>query len=484
MLKSNGKFRKSLCIWRKKARCLIEEANTKEETVFQSYVQDLKDQIEFLKDEKSKLEEKIGSFLKDNEVQVFKDGKYSDEIRQVYEDLLCYGLGSRNIESVIRTVMSKLTGMEVGRLPKPSFAKYMLLEARALAQLQIADELTGGGKDIALDSNNTLQSVGTSKHRRSFITYDINTGNGKNLFLGLRESATGDAQTQLDVFMEVLNDIGKLDNNSQFLNQAIELWENLSEKERQSLSKVNEFFCGLHFLVALADQAEASLKIWENLCFPDGKVGSKQSGNATFFNSGESGVTRTVRTSFEIVNEQFENLVEQVNAEGGNVEEQNLVQQVNAEGGNVEEQNLVQQVNAEGGNVEGNIIVQDGGADIDGNINVNQNVGAGCHNPVRVPTILFAVPNNPVRGANNPVRGANNPVRGANNPGSAVPTILFAVPIVDALPIVVAVPFVVAFAFRGRVPFVVMVPIEGVSIPINMHNSNNRQTPSMLFIYC
>ena len=37
------------------------------------------------------------------------------------------------------------------------------------------------------------------------------------------------------------------------------------------MSKVYEYFCGLHFLVGLADQAEASCKIWDTLC-PNAKV--------------------------------------------------------------------------------------------------------------------------------------------------------------------------------------------------------------------
>ena len=137
------------------------------------------------------------------------------------------------------------------------------------------------------------------------------------------------------MFLEVLSDIGQLNNNSNFVNQTIasiknlmsdrcntqkcfnnmfitlretilpkveELWDSLSQEERNSLSKINQFFCGLHFLVALADQADTSLKIWENLCFPDGKVGSKQFSNyQKASNNGESGTTRTVRTSCKLV---------------------------------------------------------------------------------------------------------------------------------------------------------------------------------------
>eukprot|EP00111_Clytia_hemisphaerica_P013005 TCONS_00038217-protein len=42
-LKSNSRSRKSLCVWKKKARASLEQENAKEETVFQSYVKDLKD---------------------------------------------------------------------------------------------------------------------------------------------------------------------------------------------------------------------------------------------------------------------------------------------------------------------------------------------------------------------------------------------------------------------------------------------------------
>ena len=51
------------------------------------------------------------------------------------------------------------------------------------------------------------------------------------------------------------------------LPDAIKNWKNLSKDQQQSLGNVNEFFCGLHFLVELADQAEVCLKVWENIIF-------------------------------------------------------------------------------------------------------------------------------------------------------------------------------------------------------------------------
>lgn len=61
-------------------------------------------------------------------------------------------------------------------------------------------------------------------------------------------------------------------------------WENMTETERGQLIRVNNFFCGLHFLVGLADCAEETLKVWEV------KKTAQES-------SGSSGTQRLVRTA-------------------------------------------------------------------------------------------------------------------------------------------------------------------------------------------
>ena len=66
------------------------------------------------------------------------------------------------------------------------------------------------------------------------------------------------------------------------------------------MTNVNEFFCGLHFLVGLADQAEATLKVWEGLLYGKEKVGSIANGG--YFN-GESGTTRLIRTVCKSIQE-------------------------------------------------------------------------------------------------------------------------------------------------------------------------------------
>ena len=58
---------------------------------------------------------------------------------------------------------------------------------------------------------------------------------------------------------------------------------------------VNEFYCGLHFLVGMADQAEACLKVWEGILFKDDNNidGSLKHGG---YSNRESGTTRLIRT--------------------------------------------------------------------------------------------------------------------------------------------------------------------------------------------
>ena len=111
------------------------------------------------------------------------------------------GLGTRNVEKVIKIVLEKLAGIECDRLPKSTFSKYMLIEAHGLAQLQIASELADCEDDLV------LQSDGTSKKGLSFSTFDAAKSNGQFYVLGLREVGAGDAQSQLDLLKEIIGDL-------------------------------------------------------------------------------------------------------------------------------------------------------------------------------------------------------------------------------------------------------------------------------------
>ena len=46
------------------------------------------------------------------------------------------GLTAHNVERAIEVVLKELVGIEVDKLPKATFANYMLLEARMVAQIK------------------------------------------------------------------------------------------------------------------------------------------------------------------------------------------------------------------------------------------------------------------------------------------------------------------------------------------------------------
>ena len=80
-------------------------------------------------------------------------------------------------------------------------------------------------------------------------------------------------------------------------------FDDLSKIEQEKMVEVNQFFCGLHYLVGLVDQAEACLKIWESIIHKDRKVGSIAHRG---YSNGESGVTRLIRTVGKSVHERCE----------------------------------------------------------------------------------------------------------------------------------------------------------------------------------
>ena len=125
-LRMTLKLTKSVSYLKIKNRKINEENNS------ESLIQSLKDQILSLENKKCGLEEKIEVFTT-KKLLVFKNNRYCDKIRMVYEDILCMGLSTRNVEKVIKIALEKLAGIECDQLPKSTFSKYMLIEARGLS---------------------------------------------------------------------------------------------------------------------------------------------------------------------------------------------------------------------------------------------------------------------------------------------------------------------------------------------------------------
>ena len=72
-------------------------------------------------------------------------------------------------------------------------------------------------------------------------------------------------------------------------------WSRLSEEEKESLSTLNNFFCGMHLVVGLADTAASTLMEWEDLQFKEPVGAAAISGGIA--SSKESGTVRLLRTA-------------------------------------------------------------------------------------------------------------------------------------------------------------------------------------------
>ncbi|KAJ8048656.1 hypothetical protein HOLleu_01057 [Holothuria leucospilota] len=271
----------------------------------------------------AEMEDRIESLVEREcgKLTTMKKGKYVDGVRMVYQYLMSVNVGRTNCEGIVRSVLKNIAGLEAERLPKETFANQMLFEAKALAQIQLFETVLN-------DDNITLCSDGTSKKGHHYGAYDVGTSDGHIYTLGLRETIDGTALTTLQVLQEVVQDLLELglgkdyglgdffvriknvmsdrhtvqkkfnqllsDYRGKFLPVVLQEWGKFGETQRSKVAELNEFFCGLHFIVGLAEQASSTLKAWETMIFGDAKVGAA---SVTGFDcKEESGTERLVRT--------------------------------------------------------------------------------------------------------------------------------------------------------------------------------------------
>ena len=289
---------------------------------FEDRIKILKEEVKLLETEKLESEEKLNEFI-NGTINLKYNGRYNDNVRAVYQDLVLSGVGVNNVQKIVETVLKNIVGVDVKCLPGSTFAKLMFIEARRLAQIQVAETLI---EDFDQQAH-TLHSDGTSKFGRHFGTFDVTTTNGQNMVLGINEMSSGDTETQFSSFKSLLTDLEECINDDNFLNKAVcsiknvmsdrhivqknfnkvlqeyrtsvlpsvkSNWNELSELEKSKLSTINQFFCGMHFIVGLADIAESSLKTFDQLLYDGKAVGSLAKGG--YSRNGESGTVRLVRT--------------------------------------------------------------------------------------------------------------------------------------------------------------------------------------------
>ena len=79
--------------------------------------------------------------LQDKEVSSFHDGRYCDDIRETIMELLACNVSMAKVSRVIKMVLSKLGKQTVTKVPSISTISQIAVEARHLADLEVAEAI-------------------------------------------------------------------------------------------------------------------------------------------------------------------------------------------------------------------------------------------------------------------------------------------------------------------------------------------------------
>ena len=140
--------------------------------LLEAKVKDLKTENEELQEDNAELIDEC-----DRHIKLYRENKYTDDLRLCIMELLSYNVGILKIEPILKSVF-KLLNVTYDRLPKHSTINEILIESRTLSHLQLAEILN-------TTSNNTLHSDGTTKFNHKYQCYQVATEEG-SLTLGLQ----------------------------------------------------------------------------------------------------------------------------------------------------------------------------------------------------------------------------------------------------------------------------------------------------------
>ena len=200
--------------------------------------------------EKNKELEQLTCLLEDETISTFEDGKYVDEVREVIMDLLAMNVSMSKVNEVIRTVLKKLTWKRLSKLPSKAVHSRLFVEAKHLADVQLGRAM--------LEEADPSQVVGNTLHRDGTTTFN--------------EQLT--------------------ESRKELLPKVVEKWEDLSEDSKKSLEQMGNFYCKLHLLVNLGEEANKALKLFE-------QAATEGRNPLAFLSSNESGSCRLTRTACE-----------------------------------------------------------------------------------------------------------------------------------------------------------------------------------------
>ena len=274
--------------------------------------------------------EQLTCLLEDETITTFENGKL-DEVREVIMDLLAMNVSMSKANEVICTVLQKLAGKSISRLPSKAVHSRLLVEAKHLGDVQLGRAMLEEA-DPSQVIGNILHGDGTTKYHRHYQDFTVTTPSCLTYSMGLLELGKSDTEAIMDAFKHRVKEIAQalswgdekasVENkvaelvtsikstmsdqgptnatfNEQltelqkdFLPKVVEKWQDLAENSKKSLEEMGNFYCKLHLLVNLGEEANKAFKLFEHAAI-EGR------NPLAFLSSNESGSCRLTRTACE-----------------------------------------------------------------------------------------------------------------------------------------------------------------------------------------
>lgn len=306
-------FEKTLEDFKHKISSLIEKEKRKKKVVSREYRQKGKSDRKRVHQESEEPEENkkpclseeaskspistsitVEEFMKSEKVDEFKGGKFVNALRAIYIELTSMPIPCNNVHEIIYHILDDLEALNTDKLPSPSFAGNIFMEARMAASLQaFSDRLKMNKVSICNDS--------TTKFDFQDATYNVTSADETTLKLGVRDISKGNPDTSLSVLKDLFGDIlsAKLDGNQAAESLVKVIKANVAEANlldkkvleilflyKQQMSPIvandlaslpevfrskvillNNYCTGVYFLLGLAKLVDKVVFAWETMSF-------------------------------------------------------------------------------------------------------------------------------------------------------------------------------------------------------------------------
>ena len=230
---------------------------------------------------------------------------------------ICH-VSCENVSNVIESVL-KLCDKKADKLPSVSTINNWSVERALITRRHISETCE--------KENTTLHTDEASKYGSKWGAFATRDSEGNYMLLGLRDMATKSSNDTLDTFKEILSDVnaasdsetdvGKKilsnikntmsdrastetkfnellkDFRESVLPDIVENYDNFNDESKQAVSSMNNFFCGLHTLVHMADVSQKAILETEKAHF-DGNIPID---NPSFAKQGQAGTVRLIFTA-------------------------------------------------------------------------------------------------------------------------------------------------------------------------------------------